>query len=55
MRALFGFAQLESRAPDDDLFAMLDEVADDRREFHHLRLVVDDGQEDDAERRLHLR
>ena len=53
--ALFGFAQIETRAADDDLFAMLDEVVEQRREVHDLRLVVDDGQEDDAERGLHLR
>ena len=55
MGALFGLAQVETRAADDDLFAMLDEVPEHRREVHHLRLVVDDGQEDDAERGLHLR
>ena len=53
--ALFRFAQIETRAADDDLFAMLDEVMEQRREVHDLRLVVDDGQEDDAERGLHLR
>ena len=53
--ALFGLAQVEARAADDDLFPVLDEVTEHRREVHDLRLVVDDGQEDDAERRLHLR
>ena len=55
VRALLGFAQVEARAADDDLFAMLDEMAEHRREVHDLRLVVDDGQENDAERGLHLR
>ena len=32
MRALFRLAQVEARAADDDLFAVLDEVPEDRRE-----------------------
>src|SRR4051794_906541 len=52
--AFLRFAKIETSPADDDLFAMLDEVVEQRREVHDLRLVVDDGQEDDAERGLHL-
>ena len=52
---LLGFAQLEARAADDDLFSVIDEVPQDRGQVHHLGLVVDDGQEVNAEGRLHSR
>ncbi len=53
--AVFGLTQVEARPAHDDLLPVLDEQPDHRGELHDLRLVVDDGQEDDPERRLHLR
>ena len=53
--ALFGLAQVEARAADDDLLRCSRKCRRIVRERHDLRLVVDDRQEDDAERGLHLR
>ena len=47
------FLQVELRPPDDDRLAVIDEVPEKVAERQDPRLVVDDRQEDDAERRLH--
>ncbi len=41
MRALFGLAQIVARAPRDDVFAMRDEMLEQRLEVEHLRLERD--------------
>ncbi|MBP1770654.1 MAG: hypothetical protein H6P96_1272 [Candidatus Aminicenantes bacterium] len=46
--------QLEARPPQDDLLAVGDEVLHDIEEAQRLRLLVDDGQHDDAEGDLEL-
>ncbi len=52
---LFGLAQVVAGAPDDHRLPMVEEVAEQLLERHHLRLVVHDGQQDDAEGGLHRR
>ena len=53
MRALQRLLQVESGAPDDDGFAVVDEVPKQVIERQDPRLIVDDGQEDDPEGALH--
>jgi hypothetical protein len=53
VRALLRLLQVELGAPDDDDPAMVDEVPQEVVERQDARLVVDDRQEDDAERALH--
>ena len=52
---LLGLAQVVAGAPDDHRLAVVEEVTQHLLERHHLRLVVDDRQHDDAEGGLHLR
>ena len=52
--ALLGAGQVVARAAGDDLAPELDEGLEHLLEVHHLRPAVDEGQHDDAERRLHL-
>ena len=51
---LLRLPQLEARPPQDDLLAVGDEVLHDVEEAQRLRLLVDDGQHDDAEGDLEL-
>src|SRR5258708_26922994 len=53
--ALFGFAQLELRAPPHDFDAMLDEQLQQRQQAQFARLPINDRQQDHSERFLHLR
>jgi len=52
MGARFGFAKLEFGAPANDLAPELDEVLEDVEERQYLGAPADDGEHDDAERRL---
>ena len=51
----FRFPKLELGAPANDLAAEFDEVLEDVEERQHLGPATDDGEHDDAERRLQLR
>ena len=53
--ALFGFAQVKARAPQHDFAAMLQEQPQELHQPHLARLASGDGQQDHAERFLHLR
>src|SRR6266851_4484767 len=53
--ALFRFFQLENRAAADYIDAVLDEQLDHRDQAQFARLPGDDGEQDHAERLLHLR
>ena len=53
--AVFRLLQQERRTPAHHVNAVIDEVLDRLHQAHLLRLVVDDGQEDHAEARLHVR
>src|SRR5262245_19961950 len=53
--AFASLAQFEARAPQDDVAAVFDEQPDDLDQAHLARLSADDGQQDHAERFLHLR
>ena len=52
VRALARLAQLVAGAADDDLAAVADEVGQHLLEGEDARTLVDDGEQDDAERRL---
>src|ERR1051325_10208383 len=53
--AFAGFAQFVARAAQHDVAAVLDEQADELEQPHLFRLPTGDGQQDHAERFLHLR
>ncbi len=53
--ARFGLAQFELRAPAHHFHAVVDEQLQHRNQAQLARLPVDDGQQDHAERFLHLR
>src|SRR5215471_15200002 len=55
MGTLLRLFQVELRAPDDDGFAVIDEVAQQLRQRKDARLVLDDREQDDAEGGLHRR
>ena len=55
MGPLLGFPQIEARASHHHGLSMVDEVGEHLLQVEDLRLVVDDGQQDDAEGGLHLR
>ena len=55
MLALFGFLQLENRSPADHIDAVLDEQLDHGDQAQFARLPANDGEQDHAERFLHLR
>jgi hypothetical protein len=55
MFAFASLAQFENGAATDDFDAMLDEQLDERDEAQFARLAGNDGQQNHAERFLHLR
>src|SRR5271154_3070314 len=55
MLAFLGFAQLEARAAQHNVAAVFEKQLDERNQAQFARLARNDGQQDHAERFLHLR
>jgi hypothetical protein len=53
--AFLGLAQVEARAADDHRLPVVEEALQQLLQRQHARLLVDDGEQDDAEGHLHRR